>query len=156
MTGETVREAALKALETEEATARDARLRELVSEEERRREDERRELEREKKRIAAEAEAEKLAARRVELIRSIEEAVEGLVGVVGELEALDGEHRRKLQEAGGNVPSEPVRALLRGWLAGVPGLPVEGLDPWSYSGRNPRLLDRDPLAPQGVPPSVDE
>lgn len=149
---ETVQEIARRRLEAEEAAARDARLRELEAKEERRREAERAEREREERRAAARAKAEEMAVRRGELIRSVEEAAAVLVASIAELESLDSVHRRKLTEAGEMVTSEPVRALLRGWLAGVPGLPIEGLDPWSYSGRNPRLLDRDPLAAKGVPP----
>ena len=148
---DSTREVAERQLREEEARRRAARLAELEAEEERRREDERRELEREERRAAARTEADEMAVRRGELVRSCEDAAAALAAAVGELEALDGEHRRKLQEAGESYPSEPVRALLRGWLAGVPGLPVEGADPWSYSGRNPRLLDRDPLSAKGVP-----
>lgn len=116
---DSAREIAERQLREEEARRRAARLAELEAEEERRREDERRELEREERRATARVEAEKMAVRRGELVRAVEDAAGDLAACIGELEALDGPHRSKLVEAGESdrVPTEPLSGVVAGWLA---------------------------------------
>lgn len=138
-----LRAAAEERLRQEESRARESRIAGLVRQEEARREREAEDAARNARVRAAQQEAARLAQERRELEGELEKSVAALNLKMAELVSLDGRHRNALSAAGKKPPGEPLRWMLKSWLASRTGAAV-GVNVFDPHDGAP-LYDRDPL-----------
>lgn len=143
---ESARRVAERELSEEQAAERERLIEERTRQVEERRHEERLEAEKAARRAAAKERADKLAARRTEVVSAIEEAAPALARLAGEYLALDRQHRTLLREADEHIPSGTAKGELGGYLAAVLGDYAARADHWGAAG-SPPLRRRDPLCP---------